>query len=480
QEDPARQRVLVFSGGGGNGGDGIAVARILHQRGAEVLLVTVGEIDGYREIAKKQLEIAMRYGVPLIRLGDPGDTEAVRLITKLRFDVIVDALFGIGVTRPLSGVWSAAVALIRELKAASGDRIRILSIDLPSGIHTDTGEVCGIAVRADVTVTMNYRKAGITLYPGADLAGKVRVVDVGITPESFGEEMPLLAALNEDPREGIPARVPSANKGGFGKVLIIAGNGNVGGAPILAAGAAFAAGVGMVRVFTEQKNRTALLSTCPEALIDTWDEEAPIGRMNETLKSALAWATACVIGPGIGTDERALELLRVVLEDGRLPLVIDADGCNLIARHAELKSAVRTYRQEERWPILTPHVGEFARLSGLDIPAVKREFFTAPKKLAEELSCTILCKDARSVTAQAGRKTQILNLTGNSGMATAGSGDVLAGIVGALAAQGMQPYDAAAVGAYLHGAAGDAAASVTGEASLTASELVRHMGEILR
>lgn len=479
--DPhAENRVLVFAGAGGNGGDGIAIARILHQRGAEVLLIAVGEIEKYREITRKQLETAMRYGVPLIRLSDAADAEAVRMIAERRFDVIVDALFGIGVTRPLAGVWSAAVALITELKAAAGGRVRVVSVDLPSGIHTDTGEVCGIAVRADLTVTMNHRKLGLVLYPGAEYAGQVRVVDVGITKESFGEEHPQFAALDEEPRSCFPARDPAANKGGFGKILLIAGNGSIGGAPILAAEAAFAAGAGMVRVFTEQKNRTALLGACPEALIDTWDETQPIERMTETLKNALSWATACVIGPGIGTDERAAVLLETVLENDRLPLVIDADGLNLIARRPELKDAAAAYRQADRWPVLTPHVGEFARLSGLDADTVKKEFLTAPKKLAEELSCTILCKDARSVTTQAGRRTQILNIVGNSGMATAGSGDVLAGIIGALAAQGLQPYDAAAVGAYLHGLAGDAAAASCGEAAVTASEIVTHLGVVLK
>ena len=473
-------RVLIFAGNGGNGGDGIAIARILHQRGVEVLLIAVGEIDRYRDITRNQLETAMRYGVPLIRLSDAGDTEAVRMITQRRFDVIVDALFGIGVTRPLAGVWSAAVALIREFKAAEGDRVRIVSVDLPSGIHTDTGEVCGIAVRADLTLTMNHKKLGLVLYPGAAYAGEVRILDVGITEESFGDDLPCIAALDEDPRVCVPERVPSANKGGFGKVLIVAGNGTIGGAAILAAKAAFATGAGMVRVLTEEKNRTALLSACPEALSEVWEEALPFNRMQETLETALSWATACVIGPGIGTDERAAELLKGVLLNDRLPLIIDADGCNLIARHEELRAEVTSYRRAAKWPILTPHVGEFARLSDRDPQTVKKEFLTAPQRLAEELSCTVLCKDARSITAQAGRRTAIINLSGNSGMATAGSGDVLAGIIGALAAQGMQPFDAAATGAYLHGLAGDAAAADCGEAAVTASGIVAHLGEILR
>ncbi|MCR5675699.1 MAG: NAD(P)H-hydrate dehydratase [Lachnospiraceae bacterium] len=480
KEGAETPRVLVFAGGGGNGGDGIAVSRILHEQGTAVLLVTVGEIAKFGDAAKHQLETAMRYGVPMIRLSEPEEAEAVRMVTERRFDYLVDALFGIGLSRPLTGVFSAAVALIRQLKETEGDALRICSIDMPSGIHTDTGEVCGIAVQADVTVTMNHRKRGLVLYPGTVYAGEIVVADAGITKESFADEAPALLSLTGSAAELLPGRDPSANKGGFGKLLIIAGCGQIGGAAILAARAAFAAGVGMVRVFTEKNNRTALLQTVPEALIDVWDEEAPVDRMEETLRNALSWANACVIGPGIGTGEAAAQMMRIVLRDNRLPLVIDADGCNLIAGNRAIRDAVGCYRPEEAWPVLTPHVGEFARLTGKDAAVVKQEFLTLPKTLADELACTVLCKDARSIAAGADCAQQILNLAGNCGMATAGSGDVLAGIVGALAAQGLPPMEAAARGSRLHGLAGDAAAAGCGQASMTAGDIIHFLTEITR
>ncbi|MCR4764040.1 MAG: NAD(P)H-hydrate dehydratase [Lachnospiraceae bacterium] len=470
--------VLVFAGSGGNGGDGIAVARILHQRGARVLLVTVGEIGKYHEIAQKQLDTAMRYDVPMICLRQAKETEAVRMLTERRFDYLVDALFGIGLTRPLTGVHSAAVALINSLRETERDSLLVVSIDLPSGINTDTGEICGIAVQADVTITMNYKKRGMVLFPGAKAAGRIVTADVGITPESFQDEKPELVAFTEEPGKLLPPRPDASHKGSFGKLLIIAGNGSIGGAAILSARGALSAGVGMVRVFTEKKNRTALLQALPEALIDTWDEALPAERMDDTLDAAISWANACVIGPGIGTGESARRMLMRVLSENRLPLVIDADGCNLIAADPSVREAVKAYRPMEGWPVLTPHRGEFARLTGIRAAEGESVILSAPLKLARELSCTVLCKDARSVTARADCTQQVINLSGNNGMATAGSGDVLAGIVGALAAQGMNSMEAASVGSHLHGLAGDRAAARFGKAAMTAGDIVTGLKEI--
>ncbi len=473
-------RVLVFAGGGGNGGDGIAAARILHTMGAAVLLVTVGDVSSYGEKAVKQLDIAMKYDVPFIRMQEPADAEAVRMVTGARFDYIVDALFGVGLSRPLSGVYSAAVALMMQLRENGAHAPRILSIDLPSGLDTDTGEILGMAVRADLTLTMGFRKRGITLYPGASCAGEIRVADVGITEESFLGELPVLAAFDEDPRQLLPARDPAGHKGSFGKLLIAAGNGHTGGAAILCARAAFAAGAGMVRVFTEKKNRTAILSAVPEAIVDCWDEEMPEDRIGELLREGLKWATACVAGPGLGTDRHAVRILTEILSDGRLPLVLDADACNMIALDPQLKELAVGYRGEACWPVLTPHIAEFARLAGIGASEAARHTEEKTQDLAQELFCTVLCKGARSYTAQAGMRTVILNLTGNAGMGTAGSGDVLAGIIGAFAAAGMEAMDAAAAGSYIHGLAGDGVAAKKGQYAMTASDLIDGLGEILR
>lgn len=473
-------RVLVFAGGGGNGGDGIAVARILHQRGCQVLLVTVGDAASFSGIAKKQLDTALRYGVNVIPLKEPQEADALRMVTERRFHFLVDAIFGVGVSRSLGGVQAAAVALIQRLKEAEKDDLCVLSIDMPSGIHTDTGEVCGIAVRADLTVTMNHRKRGQILYPGASYAGRILVADAGITKESFDGERPEIIALDDPAGDLVPARDPAGNKGSFGKLLIIAGNGQIGGAAILAARGAYAAGAGMVRVFTEKKNRTALLTAVPEALIDTWDEEIPPERMEESLRAALAWANACVIGPGIGTGTHGAFMLRQVLNDGRLPLIIDADGCNLIAAEAAFKEMVRAYRGDETWPVLTPHVAEFARLADKKVQEISAALLSAPGELADALRCTVLCKGARSVAAEAGNPKKIINYAGNSGLATAGSGDVLAGIAGTLAAQGLLPLETAAAACRLHALAGEAAAQLCSEASMTAGDIIPGLKEILR
>ncbi len=472
-------RILVFAGGGGNGGDGAVVARLLQQRGAEVLLVAVGATDRTGELTLAQLHTAEQYGVEILRVTEAEELAELKQRAAGYYDFVVDALFGIGVTRPLAGVYAAAVEVMEKLREAADGRLTVLSIDMPSGIHTDTGEVCGVAVHADLTVTVNFRKRGLVLYPGALYAGRVIIIDAGITEKSFLKETPEVISLNGSAGAVLPARDPSADKGGFGKLLIVAGSGSIGGAPILAARAALSSGIGMVRVFTEAANRTALLASCPEALVDVWDKDMPADQLEIPLQKALAWADACLIGPGIGTEEHGSRMLRTVLEDDRLPLVIDADGCNLIARDESLREAVKKYRMHA-WPVLTPHMKEFSRLTGCEIDVAKQSLLTAPRALADELGCTVLCKDARSVTVRAGQWEQALNLSGNCGMATAGSGDVLAGIVGALAAQGEDSFSAASKGSYLHGLAGDAAAARYGQAGMTAGDIVTGLRRLLR
>ncbi len=473
-------RVLIFAGTGGNGGDGIAAARILHQRGSQTLLVLVGEIADLSPAARDQLDTAMKYCVPLICLKHPDEAEAVRMVTEWRFDHVIDAIFGIGVSRPLTGIQAVAVSLINRLTGKENGGLTCVSIDMPSGIDTDTGEVQGIAVKADITVTMDHKKRGLVLYPGASYAGRIVKASAGITAESFLDRLPLVSAYDEAPGELLPVRNGAFNKGDYGKLLIIAGNGDIGGAPVLCARGAMAAGAAMIRVFTEKKNRTPLLQTVPEALVDVWDEEEPVDRTRERLENVLPWAGACVIGPGIGTDARAKAMLTMLLFVAEIPLVIDADACNLIAGDEGLKELLKKYEGKGILPILTPHVGEFSRLSGRDISDVKKNIIDAAYETAQELRCTVLLKDARSVTAHAGRRERMINLSGNSGMATAGSGDVLAGIIGALSLRGTGAGDPASVGAYIHGLAGDAAAASVGEAAMTAGDIAQAVREVLR
>jgi NAD(P)H-hydrate epimerase len=291
------------------------------------------------------------------------------------------------------------------------------------------------------------------------------VSGIGISEAAFFGEEPEWFALDGEPRKLLPRRERDGNKGTFGKVLLIGGSINMAGAAVLAARACYRAGAGMVKVVTPEENRVILQQSVPEALLDTGEE------LGEDLKN---WADVVVIGPGLGRDERAYRLMKQVLSYDGCPLVIDADGLNLLAQSEELRGLLSHPAKSARQLVLTPHMGELSRLLGEEIAVLKKDPSFYAKKLAGELHGTVAAKDARTVISDGGRRVCV-NLSGNSGLATAGSGDVLAGIIGGLLAQGMDGFTAACAGACLHGAAGDKAAAVRGEHALMAGDIADYL-----
>ena len=245
---------------------------------------------------------------------------------------------------------------------------------------------------------------------------------------------------------------------------------------MLSAGACLKAGAGMVRVFTASENAEVIKTILPEALIDTYEDYEPV---SAKLEEAMNWSTAAVVGPGIGMNGKGAEILKFVLARYDKNLVVDADGLNHIAADKELRNLAGNFSRNGRKLILTPHLAEFARLFGRDINECKRNILFYPKELANELHCTVVCKDARSVVSDSNEKKIYINVSGNDGMATAGSGDVLSGVLGALMGTGLGSFECACVGAYLHGAAGDLAASRHGRLSMVASDIVEELENIL-
>ena len=437
--------VLVMAGMGNNGADGLALARLLAEDGTHVEVWCVGEEEKATDLWKRQREILTQYSVEFSAKPE-----------KKEYNILVDALFGVGLSRELTGSFKAAVECFSKLQ---GYR---LALDMPSGIHGDTGRVLGAAVFADETVTFGFCKRGLVLYPGCEAAGKLTTAQIGITEKAFFNREPEWFSYDEKPADLLPKRDKAGNKGTFGKVLLIAGSENMSGAATLAAKAAYRTGAGMVKVVTVPENREILQQTVPEALMQTG---------TDLTAEVRDWADVVVIGPGIGKDSRAYELLEQVLKNCRLPLVIDADGLNLLAEHVQLRNLCREAGKGGRKIILTPHMGELSRLTGKPVAVLKECPADYGRELAEELGAVVVAKDARTLVC-AGSEKVYVNLTGNSGMATAGSGDVLAGMLGALLAQGMKPYEAACAGVYLHGAAGDRAASELGEYGCMAGDLV--------
>ena len=448
----AQDRVLVVAGCGNNGGDGLALARLLHQAGYRVKVCLIGPDQKYTELTAMQLEAFRAYG-----------GEVCRSLPEGEYDIIIDALFGVGLTRPLTGDFLEAVKRMNRMDAW------VLSVDLPSGVSADTGEVMGAAVQADVTVSFGFRKRGTFFYPGARFAGKTLCFPCGITEDGFLGQLPCCFTFENPIAELLPKRCPDGNKGTFGKVALFAGQEGMAGACLLAARGAFGAGCGMVKLVSSPQNRTVLQQALPEAMTET------------DARKAARWADAIVAGPGLGTTDQTRELLSFLLEETRQPLVLDADALNVLAQDRRL---LLRLEQLQRTPasgrplILTPHPGEMARLSGCSTNEVVKDPAAFALDWAGRLSAVVLCKTARTVAARPDG-TLYANGSGNSGMATAGSGDVLAGILGTMAAQEKDIFRAACVGVYLHGLAGDRAAHKKGERSMTAGDLADQIAPCL-
>lgn len=444
--------VLVVCGSGNNGGDGFAIARLLSEQGIEVEVLFAGKDASMTEECRLQRTICENCNIKI-----------VRNFPEKEYTTIVDALFGIGLSRDVTGDYAE---LIEKLNASAAYKI---AVDIPSGIRSGTGKVSSVAVRADLTVTFAARKLGQILYPAADFCGRVVCRSVGIPVQ---KKDAVAFALGTEDLSRLPGRLPWANKGTCGKVLLIAGSEGMSGAACLGAEAAYRMGSGLVRVLTPECNRTVIQSRLPEAIVTAYQNTEDA---KEKLSHAMAWADVIGVGPGLGMSKCAGALLQEALEAWPGPLVIDADGLNLLAGHSEWNALLA----ERMVPaIVTPHIGEMARL-------VQK---TGQQVLDDRIDCCrgyaklhhLICveKDARTIISD-GEQIYI-NTSGNDGMATGGSGDVLTGMVCGLLAQGMEPLYAALLGTYLHGLAGDAAAAAVGKHAMLAGDLIREIGTVLQ
>lgn len=455
------RQVLVVCGTGNNGGDGLAAARMLRLAGYKVDIVLIGNRQKSSEQNMRQQEILAAYGFE-IKDSIP-ETDA--------YTLVVDALFGVGLSRKIEGIYAEVLAQMNRLSGVKA------AVDIPSGISSDSGAVLGTAFRADLTITFAYAKLGLFLWPGSEYTGKIIVEEIGITKESRLGEIPRVAALEDsDLKQLLPARRDHTNKGSYGKLLIVAGSVSMAGAAVLSASAAYAAGCGLVRVAVPEENRAILQCCVPEAVLSVYDAEKP---EEARLAADVRWADAVVLGPGIGTDVCADALLAQVLaavtkEEKNMPLLLDADALNLLARHPQRLETLRPGQV-----IVTPHLGEMSRLTGKTVADIQKNLPQTAQAFAEQYHLICVLKDARTVTAVCGGQTY-LNLSGNHGMATAGSGDVLSGVIGSLLAQGVPAALAAPIGVYLHGKAGDNMAQKTGTCGLTASGIVEGVRYVTR
>lgn len=446
---------LILAGVGNNGGDGLALARLLLERGWQVEIWCVGNQKKASAQWQEQyhiLENGMFFGEDTLFSSIPRQEE---------YTIMIDALFGVGLSREITGEWKEAVSLFNRIKGYK------IALDLPSGIHADTGSVLGTAVRADATVTYGFAKRGLFLFPGREYAGKTQTADIGITERSFFGTIPEVFTYAVSPGELLPERTEDGNKGTFGKVLVVAGSVNMAGAAILASRAAYRAGAGMVKVITPEENRVILQTAVPEALFGT----------EQSLQDGMEWADVFVAGPGLGRGEMAQYCLERVIAYGKKPLVLDADGLNLLAKAPALQEKLALQGREGRKLILTPHVGELARLTGSPISETKQNLLQQGKQLAEKLHAVVVAKDAATFVCGE-EQSSYLNCCGNSGMATAGSGDVLAGITGTLLAQTEDAFETALTAVYLHGKAGELASERKGKHGCMAGDIAEALGSL--
>ncbi len=457
------RRVVVVCGPGNNGGDGLAAARRLTAEGCSVSVFTLRAPEQYRGDAAENLTRAREAGLEVSSV----EGRLRRLARALAaHDVVLDALFGTGLTRALEGDAARMVAAIN----ASGRRV--VAADLPSGLSADSGELLGPCVAADVTVAFAAAKHCHVLDPARSRCGRVIVEDIGISRRILERQKTSLRMTEEnDLAAALPRRRPDDHKGDAGRLAILAGSRGKTGAAVLAARGALRAGAGLVTVFCPESLELVIVSALAEAMTRGLPEDEGVlsAEAGKPVADALPNFDAAAIGPGLGSGEGVVAVLRRVLFC-KLPLVCDADALNAFAGHPE------AFRRRPA-TVLTPHPGEAARLLGTTTRAVQSNRLAAAQELARETRAVVILKGAGSLIATpSGRVT--VNPTGTPLMATAGSGDVLTGTVGALLAAGLEPETAAIAAAYLHGAAGERLEERFGDAGLLASELADALPEV--
>ncbi len=460
---------LIVCGPGNNGGDGLVVARHLAQLGLPVRVALLGDPGAMRGDAAANLARARAVGVPI---------EGADAALPAR-GVVVDAIFGTGLAREVAG--PAAEWIERIVRARDDGGVAVVSVDLPSGIDADTGQVLGCAVSADQTVTIGSPKVGLALEPGRMLAGDVFVARIGIADRLPGEPDQEGAAAvqlwtGETLAEQLPDRGRASHKGSFGHVLVVAASEGKTGAAALAATGAVRAGAGLVTIACPRGLNDVLEMKCTEAMTVPVDETGDRGLAESALGEIVALAEerdVVALGPGIGQAAGTQALVRRLAAKVGVPLVIDADGLNAFVRD------VRTLSARPAATVLTPHPGEAARLLGSSASEVNADRVGAARELALQTGAVVALKGAASVCAEPGGRV-VVNPTGGPNLATGGTGDVLTGIVAALIGQGLAPFAAAATAVWWHGRAGDVLAARHGGAGTMAHEIAAALPAVAR
>lgn len=457
----AEKQIVIFCGKGNNGGDGYVIARHLYNQGARVAVLLAGEKQKIKGDALINLKILENMG---IKVSEVFSLDQIPSFSHI--DLIVDALLGTGMTGPVVGFLGELIDFMNNLDAP------IISVDLPSGMETDTGDIHGACIKAEMTVTMAHLKTGLLFSPARDLAGEIIVVDISVPPEVSDRLHGHRFLLEpEDIRSRLPQRQLDAYKTNCGKVVVFAGSVGMTGAATLTSISSLRAGAGLTKLgipvslnpILEQK----LTEVMTVPLAETNQQSLSLKAKDE-ISELLAWADVLAVGPGLSTHPDTVELVKWLLTAVNKPMVLDADGLNALTKSPRL---IKEYPAEL---IITPHPGELARLINLSIADIEKDRLKVARKFAKEWGKVIVLKGGPTIIA-APNGDLFINSTGNPGMATGGSGDVLTGIIAGLLAQKLSALDATLVGVYLHGLAGDIAAEDLSQMGMMAGDICYYL-----
>jgi len=457
------KKFAVFCGIGNNGGDGLVVARKIHSNGGEVKVFLLDDETKFKGIAKRNFEIVSKMPIEISKVGS---IESVNSAV-LHSDAIVDAIFGTGLIREVGGIYKDVIQVINESKKA------VFSVDIPSGVNGDTGEAMGIAVKANYTITFGLPKIGNMLYPGYDHCGKLYLSHISFPPSLYNSDS-IRVEIN-NPVE-LPKRSKDAHKGDFGEVLFIAGASSYFGAPYFSALSFLKAGGGYSRLATPISISSFLANKGSE-IVFVPQKETPSGSIASKNKDELLELSErmdmVVMGPGISLNKETQELVRQLAQEIKKPLLIDGDGITAISKDIEI---IKSRKAET---ILTPHMGEMSRITKMEISEVNKNKIEVLQRTAKELNAMIVLKGAHSLIGYP-NETVFINMSGNPGMATAGSGDVLTGTIAAMFGLGLPLRDAVRMAVFIHGFSGDLAAADKGEDGITAQDIMDYLPATLK
>jgi NAD(P)H-hydrate epimerase len=466
-DDLATSHVAVLCGRGNNGGDGFVVARTLAQRGVEATVFLLGSVADVRGDARTNLEVLGRIGLTVVEITNAQDWE-LHFSEVSECDVVVDAMVGTGFHGSLSGLLETVVADVNGLG------VPVVAIDLPTGVSADTHEVEGGAIEASMTVTLAAPKIPLVLPPADSFGGDLVIADIGIPPPVIDElEGPYIELLTrERMRELVPARVAESHKGDFGRVLIVAGSMGKTGAAHLTAMGALRSGAGLVTIAAPRSCMPILAAMGPEYMTEALDETAAGTVDFAALDRVLDLkADVIAVGPGLGQEPSTVAFIQGLVERAGMPLVLDADALNAFSGDPE-----RLVARDGVDVIITPHPGEMARLLNVSIEAVQHDRLNYARDFAVSHRLHVVLKGHRTIIAGPENRA-FVNLTGNAGMATGGTGDLLTGMIAAWFAQILDAEAACKLAVYLHGTAGDLAEADEGEVALIASDVANHLGD---